>query len=127
MKLSIATLAEKKAFSARPVEVQVKWGTETFTTFVRPLSYQTAMGDIAAMNKGDLMAHRIASSICDEEGKPVFTVADITGEPVYGPPDVEGGEPVLLSDPERGALDPTLTTALIVAIGKVQNAGKTRS
>lgn len=127
MKLSIATLNAKKAFSAKPVEMEIKWGEETFTTFVRPLSYQTAIGDITAINKGDILAHRIASSICDEEGKAVFTVADITGEPVYGPPEVAGGEPVLLSDPERGALDPALTTALLVAIGKVQNAGKPKS
>lgn len=127
MKLSIATLAAKKAFSARPVEVEVKWGDEAFTTFIRPLSYQTAVGDITAIRNGDQLAHRIASSVCDEEGKAIFTVADITGEPVYGPPAVDGGEPVLLSDPERGALDPALTTALLVAIGKVQNAGKTQS
>lgn len=127
MKLSIANLNEKKAFSAQPVEVEIKWGEETFTTYIRPLSYQTAIGDITAINKGDQLAHRIASSVCDENGKAVFTVADITGEPVYGPPEVEGGEPVLLSDPDRGALDPALTTALLVAIGKVQNAAKTPS
>ncbi|RZA49476.1 phage tail protein, partial [Enterobacter hormaechei] len=37
----------------------------------------------------DGVAGRIASSICDVEGHPVFTVADVTGE----------------ADPERGALD----------------------
>jgi hypothetical protein len=121
MKLSIATLNEKKAFSAKPVPVVITWGEHSFDTFIRPLSYQTAIGDINAFNEGDIMAHRIASSVCDEDGKAVFTVADVTGQPVF---DREGK---LVSDPERGALDPALTTALIVAIGKVQNAVKLKS
>ncbi|MEF9671939.1 phage tail assembly chaperone family protein, TAC [Pseudomonas sp. PCH446] len=56
----------------------------------------------------DPLACRIASSICDAEGKAVFSVADITGE----------------ADPEKGALDPDLTNLLLIAIGEVQNAGK---
>ncbi|WP_374982033.1 phage tail assembly chaperone family protein, TAC [Pseudomonas juntendi] len=53
----------------------------------------------------------MASSICDAEGKSVFTVNDITGE----------------ADPQKGALDPDLTNLLLIAIGEVQNgpaAGK---
>lgn len=109
MKLSIATLTEKKAFSAKPVEVEFEWKGEKVTTYVRPLSYHTAIGDIRTSNgKGDIYANRIAASICNEEGTPVFTVADITGE----------------ADEERGGLDPELTSLLLIEIGKVQNLGK---
>jgi hypothetical protein len=125
VKLSIATLKENNAFSAKPVEVQFEWKGETITTYVRHLSYQTAVGDIKAVNGGDIYANRIAASICDEDGKPVFTVADVTGEPVYGR-DAEG-KTVLVSDPERGGLDPELTNLLLIEIGKVQNLGKTKS
>lgn len=111
MKLSIATLTEKKAFSAKPVEVEFEWKGEKITTYIRQLSYQTAVGDIRSHNGGDIYANRIAASICDEEGKPVFTVADITGE----------------ADEERGGLDPELTSLLLIEIGKVQKVAKTPS
>lgn len=61
--------------------------------------------------KVDGVAGRIAASICDEEGKPVFTPADITGE----------------ADPDRGSLDGALTIALLVAIKEVNDLGKTTS
>lgn len=121
MKLTVETLKEKKAFSARPVEVEFEWKGDKITTYVRPLSYQTAVGDIRAANGGDVYALRIAASICDEDGHAVFTVSDITGEPVYN----KAGE--LTSDPERGALDPELTNLLLIEIGKVQNLGKAPS
>ncbi|MCY1358808.1 Phage tail assembly chaperone, TAC [compost metagenome] len=57
------------------------------------------------------MAGRIAACICDQEGKPVFTPADITGE----------------ADPERGPLDGNLTMALLGVIGEVNGLGKTQS
>ncbi|EIP9850977.1 phage tail assembly chaperone family protein, TAC, partial [Escherichia coli] len=66
---------------------------------------------LSAAGKIDGVAGRIASSICDENGNPVFTVADITGE----------------ADPERGALDGNLTVALLVAIQQVNDLGKTNS
>ena len=108
MELNVANLKKTQAFTARPVEKTIQWGDSTFTCFVRPLSYQTAIGDIAAIRGADPLACRIASSICDAEGKAVFTVQDVTGE----------------ADPEKGALDPTLTNLLLIAIGEVQNAGK---
>lgn len=64
---------------------------------------------MAAHGRIDGVAGRIAASICDEEGKPVFTPADITGE----------------ADPERGALDGQLTIALLLAIQEVNDLGKT--
>ena len=59
----------------------------------------------------DGVAGRIAASICDESGKAVFTVADITGE----------------ADPERGSLGGNLSVALLMAIGEVNNLGKATS
>ncbi|MNE45132.1 hypothetical protein D3C80_1394040 [compost metagenome] len=61
------------------------------------------------VGKVDGVAGRIAASICDEDGKPVFTPGDITGE----------------ADPERGALDGNLTVALLSAIAEVNSLGKT--
>ena len=121
MKLSIDSLKDDGAFTGRPVVKQITWKqvkiktTEEVeykaTVFVRPLGYHIATSDILAYGgKVDGVAGRIAASICDENGKPVFTAADITGE----------------ADPERGALDGQLTVALLVAIQEVNNLGKTK-
>lgn len=123
MKLSIATLTQSNAFSNKPVEKQITWNGNTMTTYVRHLSYQTAVGGLTAMNGADPVACRIAASICDEFGAPVFTVADITGE-VPKPADWKDGDPLPES---RGSLDPDLTHALLVAIGEVQKLAKPAS
>lgn len=116
MKLSINGLKEMGAFTGRPVEREIKWlqsGKELVATvFVRPLGYRTAINDVlSATGKVESYAGRIAASICDEAGQPVFTVDDITGD----------------ADPERGALDGNLTVALMVVIAEVNNMGKTMS
>lgn len=117
MKLSLNTLRETGAFTGRPVEREIKWkgadGEEHIaTTYVRPLGYHSAKFDILAIDgKADSVAGRIASSICDENGDPVFTPSDITGH----------------ADPERGALDGNLTIALLVAIHEVNSMGKESS
>lgn len=116
MKLSIENLKQAGAFTGRPVEKEITWkqGDQEFTAtvFVRPLGYQTAVSDVLAVGgKQDGVAGRIAASICDEDGKPVFTVADITGE----------------SDADRGALDGNLTVALLIAIQEVNSLGKATS
>ncbi|HEY0290688.1 MAG TPA: phage tail assembly chaperone family protein, TAC [Pseudomonas sp.] len=116
MQLSISGLKEMGAFTGRPVEREIKWlqgGNElTATVFVRPLGYRTAVNDVlSATGKVDSYAGRIAASICDESGRPVFTVDDITGD----------------ADPERGALDGSLTVALMMVIAEVNNLGKTTS
>jgi hypothetical protein len=112
MDLSIENLKKSKAFTSKPVKKEIEWVsdgvTHKFNTYVRPLSYQTAIGDINARNGVDFLASRIASSLCDQDGKAVFTVSDLTGQ----------------DDPERGAIDPVLTQLLLVAIHEVQNAGK---
>lgn len=116
MILTLDSLKQAGAFTGAPVERSIKWkqgDTELeATVYVRPLGYRAAVTDLAAAGgRVDPVAGRIAASICDAEGKPVFTAADITGE----------------SDPERGALDGNLTVALLVVIGEVNGAGKTPS
>lgn len=116
MQLSIDNLKQQGAFTGAPVEKDIEWKQdgETFsaTTYVRAMSYHTAVSDIAsARNGSDAVAGRIAACICDAEGKPVFTVADITGD----------------ADPERGALNGNLTMELLRVIGEVTGLGKNRT
>lgn len=113
MELSIESLRGIGAFTGAPVQRDITWesGGESYTAtvFVRRLSYTSAMADIeAARDKTDPMAARIAASICNAEGRPVFTAADITGD----------------ADPERGPLDAGLTWALLAAITEVNALGK---
>jgi hypothetical protein len=116
MKLTLESLKTVGAFTGRPVEKEITWkqGAEevTATVFIRPLGYQAAVSEVIAYDgQHDGIAGRIAASVCDEQGKAVFTAADITGE----------------ADPERGALDGNLTVALLIAINQVNNLGKTTS
>jgi len=117
MNLSIDGLKAMGAFTGAPVEKEISWkkGDETFTAtvFVRPLSYISTVSDLtSAHSKSDPVAGRIASCICDAEGKAVFAPADITGE----------------ADPERGPLDGNLTMSLLAVIGEVNGmAGKPKS
>lgn len=116
MNLSIDNLKQMGAFTGAPVEKEITWkqGDKELgaTVFVRPLSYLSAKSDLLSMGgRGDAVAGRIAASICDEEGKPVFTPEDITGE----------------ADPDRGPLDGNLTMALLAVIGEVNGLGKPTS
>lgn len=116
MQLSIKNLQAAGAFMGAPVEKEIKWkqGDQEYdaTVYVRRLSYQTAMSDIASVrSKTDASAGRIAACICDAEGKPIFTAADITGD----------------ADPERGPLDHNLTMELLRVIGEVSSLGKPRA
>lgn len=117
MKLTLDALKQSGAFTGRPVEKEISWkdkdGKEhKATTYVRPMGYHSAMTDVMAANgRVDGVAGRIAASICDEAGHPVFSPADITGE----------------ADPERGALDGPLTIALLLAIQEVNDLGKSTS
>lgn len=116
MSMTLDSLKAAGAFTGAPVEKEITWkhnGQDvTMTTYVRPLSYRSAVSDITAMAKGgDAVAGRIAASIVDEHGNPVFTPEDITGE----------------ADPDRGPLDGNLTMALLQAIAEVNDLGKTGS
>src|SRR5690554_3475275 len=104
MTLTLDSLKEQGAFTGAPVEKEITWtsggGEHTATVYVRRLSYSAAVSDITSK---DAIAGRIATSIVDEAGKPVFTVADVTGE----------------ADPERGPLCRDLTLELLRVIGEV--------
>tara|TARA_R110001583_G_scaffold18501_4_gene73554 strand:- start:4475 stop:4936 length:462 start_codon:yes stop_codon:yes gene_type:complete len=110
----IETLAANGGFVSRiAVPEEIKWKHEgeefTATVHVLPLSYVTAKSDIVATQlQSDPLAARIAHCIVDEEGKPVFTVADVVG----------------YADPERGPLSNSLTHELLRVIGKVSKLGK---
>lgn len=111
MQLTRETLQNDGVFAGRPVQKTITWtqgGRElTATTWIRPQSYQDiVLGSEAG--KENTIAVRIARSVCDEQGEPVFTVEDITGE----------------ACPERGPLDAGLTVALLRAISDVY-LGKT--
>ncbi|AYN12321.1 phage tail assembly chaperone family protein, TAC [Pseudomonas putida] len=129
MKLTLEALKSAGSFTGRPVEKKIKWrqnGTDfDAIVFVRPLGYQTAVSDVLSFNgKQDSIAGKIAASICDEEGNPVFSSPmDIT----HGPLD-----PVeLAKDPKStkrlGSLDGSLSVALLFAIQEVNDLGKTTS
>ena len=113
MQLTIDSLKTVGAFTGRPVKKEIKWEMNGViheaTVYIKPLSFASTVNDFASLRgEIDFAAGRIASSVCDENGKPVFTVADITGE----------------ADAERGALDPNLSVALLGALTEVQNVGK---
>lgn len=128
MELSLETLQQAKGFSGAPVKRQVTWTNtegEEFTAdvWVRKLSYHTAVSDLRSpINNSDPVAGRIALSIVNEVGVPVFRPSDITGLE-------EDGTPVMTKDAdgndiERGALDPALTFALLTLISEVNEMGK---
>jgi hypothetical protein len=116
MQLNIENLKTIGAFTGAPVEKEIKWkqGEEehTATVFIRPLSYKSTVSDLQAVNdKKDPVATRIACSVCDSSGVPIFTTDDITGD----------------ADPERGALDGNLAMSLLAAIAEVNYLGKPTS
>lgn len=114
MKTSIESLMKAGAFTkAGMIEETVKLATDDgeveFTVFVRPLSYRSALSEISASQQNkDALAARIASSICNEDGEPIFSIEDVTGE----------------ADPERGPLSNDMTIALLDAISRANGLGK---
>ena len=115
MELNINDLKDAGAFAGAPVEKEIEWKQDgkilKVTTYIRKLSYKSAVADMKLLAAGDIVAGRIATCICDKEGKAVFTVGDITGE----------------ADPERGPLDHNLTVALLNAIAEVNGLVKTEA
>lgn len=104
------------AFVGAPVKETIKFklGGEEYEAdvYVRPLSYKTAVSDIMNLvRKEETFPSRIEACICNEDGTPMFTAADVTGE----------------SDPERGPMSPELALALIDAINKVNTAVKMKA
>jgi hypothetical protein len=127
MELSINSLQDAGAFTGAPVEKEIKWeqGCETLTatTYVRKLSYKSAVSDVRQFG-GDVIAGRIASCICDKNGNPVFTVDDITGNVADEKGDTKEEKERKAKIRERGPLDHNLTIALLTAIGDVNGTIK---
>ncbi len=75
--------------SAVPVKKEIQWftpaGQQTATVYVRLKSYQSVMAEIQNGSTGNAAAARIASSIVDDKGQPIFTVEDIAGNDQHGP------------------------------------------
>lgn len=126
MKLDIEELAKSGGFAGAPVKREIKWKEYVFDVYVRRLSYHSAISDVKAVAaNGDIAAARIAACIVNEDGKPIFTVPDITGAN-------DDGSPVMSKDDdgnlvERGALDADLATELLVAISEVNGLGKSKT
>jgi len=129
MNLTLEALKSAGSFTGRPVEKKIKWrqnGTDfDATVFVRPLGFQTAVNDVLSFNgKHDTVAGKIAASICDERGFPVFSSPlDIT----HGPLDPVELEKDSNSTKRLGSLDGALSVALLLAIQEVNDLGKTQS
>lgn len=122
MKLTLDSLKEVGAFTGAPVEKEITWkqGDDELTAvvYVRRLSYNSALEDLKALSKKtEAAAGRIASCICDEFGKPVFTTEDISEGPVINE---ETGE-------RAGPLCSELTWALLSVIAEVNSPGKLKS
>ncbi|GHC19488.1 phage tail assembly chaperone family protein, TAC [Aidingimonas halophila] len=117
MDLNIDSLRKMGAFApVGLVKETVEWKqdgeTLSATVYVRPMSYKTAVSEVVASRENtDPLAARIAASICNEAGEPVFAAGDITGE----------------SDPDRGPLNHALTIALLEVIGRASGQGKSQS
>lgn len=111
--LSLDMLKDRGAFVGPPVKKEIVWAVGDSEcradVWIRQMSYQSAISDIQTFrNQEDAAAGRISSSVLDEDGKPIFTIGDITGA----------------ADPERGPLCSSLVLALLSAISDVNNLGK---
>jgi len=126
--LTLESLRSAGAFTGGLVEKKVAITLESgeeveFTTWIRPLSYYDAAQQVRISNEDDILARRICSAVCDEEGAPVFRLSDVTG---YN----EDGAPIMVKDPktkkdvERGGLGRDVVFALALAINEVSGLGK---
>lgn len=116
MGLNLKDLIEQGAFVKQPfVKRQITWhnteGEElTAEICVRLASYHTITNTWkAAEGNQEHLAARIATMVCDEDGGPIFTTADILGTT-----GIEG----------RGAMCDTLFLALITAVNEAQTVKK---
>lgn len=117
--LSLASLG-KSAFVGAPIKREIKLlvdGEESvIEVYVRQYNYASSIGDISSLSqKRAVAAARIASCICDEKGKPVFTEAQIRGEEAH---DNDGNTAPLRGD---------LVNELLRVIIEVNEQGKPKS
>lgn len=128
MQLTVESI-RSSGFTGGPVKREVVWtvdGEEVKAdVWIRRMSYHTAKTDFLSLaGVGDGVAQRIAACVCHEDGSPVFQVSDITGVN-------ENGEPIMTKDEngemvERGALNSSLSSALMLLISEVSGLGKTK-
>lgn len=92
MQLTVESLKAAGAFApARPEQDTITWFNQageplTATVYVRKRSFNTVLHESQSNIIGShIMAARIASSIVNEKGEPVFNVDDITGNDDHGP------------------------------------------
>ena len=102
----ISELQALGAFAGQPEKRDITFSVggeeKTLTFYIRKASYDTVTTQWRPENQGkDAIALRLASYVCDENGKPVFTIEDVIGTA------------------ERGPLIESLTIALFAAIGEV--------
>lgn len=116
MGLNLKDLVAQGAFvsaSAPTVKREITWHNtdgeeQKADVWVRLASYHTITNTWkAAEGNQEHLAARIATMICDEDGAPIFTTADVLGT----------------ADPSRGPICDTLFLALISAVNEA-NAGK---
>lgn len=126
MSLSLESLYQSGGFAGPPVKKEITFtagGQEhTGTVWVRRLSYQSAVGDIEAMETdGEIAAARISNCIVDENGNRMYAEHDITGY-------YKDGNPVLddKGNPRGGFIE-SLLHALWAAIAEVNDLGKSNS
>ena len=115
MTLNLKDLVEKGAFvsaSEPTVKREISWHNtegeeQKAEIYVRRASYHTITNTWkAAEGNQEHLAARIATMVCDENGGPIFTTADILGT----------------ASPDRGPICDTLFLALITAVNEVQTA-----
>ena len=115
MTLNLKDLVEKGAFvsaSEPTVKREITWHNtegeeQKAEIYVRRASYHTITNTWkAAEGNQEHLAARIATMVCDENGGPIFTTADILGT----------------ASPDRGPICDTLFLALITAVNEVQTA-----
>lgn len=103
----VSTKVVKKKIAVIDTKTGEKHDTEVY---VKPLSFASATEDLKAFgcSESEAVARRIADSICDKEGKSLFTVSQIDGS-------------------TGTALSAPLTLELLRVIGEVNHLGKTQN
>lgn len=132
MKLTKDLVRQSAGYTGAPVKKEITFtdgntGEEVKAeVWVRRMSYHSlvevgkVMGEDG--NTDQFLAARIAGAICDEEGWPIFTLADITGVNEDGSPVMETLEDG--TEVPRGALGYELVTALSEVVTEVNEPGK---
>jgi len=115
MTLTIEALRASGAFVGAPVAQDVTWHANgkpvTMTFYVRPESFHTITSKWESSAHGaDAVVSRLVACIVTEDGQPLFTPADIVGDP----------------STDHGPLSAELTVALLAAIHRANGLGENK-